>query len=99
MWIALSLSLALNAAVLFALWRQRRLHPAAPAAAADEAIVIAIDNPMELARRDSRLAGPLGVLAPRLIRRRVYQRTVQVLAGELSARGVRARIRLMPPPG
>lgn len=96
MWIALALSLAINAAALYALWRRRVAHSAADAVQPGEALVVEIDDPLELAARDSRLAGLLGRLAPRAIRRRVYQRAAAILAEELAARGVRARVRVLP---
>lgn len=56
-------------------------------------ISIEILNPFELAARESRLAGTLSGLTPRLVQRLVLQRAAQMLRQELALRGVTAEVR------
>ncbi len=56
-------------------------------------ISIEILNPVELASKESRFAAPLGVVAPSVIRRLVYERTVAMLQDELIKYGVQAEVR------
>lgn len=66
----------------------RRLLP-------DSSALISIEilNPVELAAKESAIAGPVGSLAPNLIRRIVYQRTAAMLREQLLEYGVRADVR------
>ncbi|MES0872420.1 hypothetical protein [Sinimarinibacterium thermocellulolyticum] len=57
-------------------------------------ISIEILNPMELASRESALAGPLGRIAPGLIQRLVYQRASEMLRKQLGEHGVQAKVRI-----
>lgn len=63
-------------------------------------IVVEVLNPLVLARDNSRLAGALSGVAPRLIRRRVYSEVAsemkRVLADE---HGVEARLEIFHPTG
>lgn len=56
-------------------------------------ISIEILNPVELAAKESAIAGPVGSLAPNLIRKIVYQRTAAMLREQLLEHGVRADVR------
>ncbi|TJY61925.1 hypothetical protein E4T66_06675 [Sinimarinibacterium sp. CAU 1509] len=56
-------------------------------------ISIEILNPVELASKESRFAAPLGAVAPSVIRRLVYERTVLILQDELVKYGVQAEVR------
>ncbi len=56
-------------------------------------ISVEILNPIELAARESRFAGPLGAVVPGGIRRRVYERTAQILQDELLKSGVQSEVR------
>ena len=60
----------------------------------DALITIEILNPVELASQESPLAGPLGRLAPGLIRKRVYQRAAEMLRRQLGEHGVQAEVRI-----
>lgn len=64
--------------------------------AATRAPVIGIEilNPIELAAKESSFAGPVGTVAPELIRRIVYQRTTEILRDELRQKGVQAEVTL-----
>jgi hypothetical protein len=57
-------------------------------------ISIEILNPVELASQESPLAGPLGQVAPGLIRRLVYQRAAEMLRQQLGEHGVQAEVRI-----
>ena len=57
-------------------------------------ITIEILNPVELASQESPLAGPLGRVAPGLIRRLVYQRAAEMLRQQLGEHGVQAEVRI-----
>ncbi|TAM13010.1 MAG: hypothetical protein EPN72_11450 [Nevskiaceae bacterium] len=57
-------------------------------------IGIEILNPFELAAAENRLARPMVVVAPGLIRRIVYKRTVQTILQQLQTRGVKASVRI-----
>ncbi|MEC9362786.1 MAG: hypothetical protein VYC42_06150 [Pseudomonadota bacterium] len=57
-------------------------------------ITIEILNPVELASHESPLAGPLGRVAPGLIRRLVYQRAAEMLRQQLGEHGVQAEVRI-----
>lgn len=56
-------------------------------------ISIEILNPIELAAKESAIAGPVGSLAPNLIRKIVYQRTAAMLREQLLEHGVRADVK------
>lgn len=56
-------------------------------------ISIEILNPVELAAKESAIAGPVGSLAPNLIRKIVYQRTAAMLREQLLEHGVRADVK------
>jgi hypothetical protein len=60
----------------------------------DRLITIEILNPAELAATQSRFSGVAGGVAPGLIRKIVYDRTVQILREQLVAQGVQADVRL-----
>ena len=57
-------------------------------------ISIEILNPVELASQESPLAGPLGQVAPGLIRKLVYQRAAEMLRQQLGEHGVQAEVRI-----
>lgn len=59
-----------------------------------EIIAIEILNPLELAARESRFAETFGSLTPALIRKIVYQRTLETLGPQLETFGVKADVRL-----
>ncbi|HEU0196604.1 MAG TPA: hypothetical protein VFQ88_05220 [Nevskiaceae bacterium] len=91
--------------VLEELWRLRRQYRALGApletaagltvdAADDSFISVRILNPFELAANDNRLARPLIALAPGVIRRIVYRRTMQTMVAQLQERGVRADVNI-----
>ncbi|HEY0975037.1 MAG TPA: hypothetical protein VGE57_11130 [Solimonas sp.] len=62
---------------------------------ADKALLsVEILNPQQLASQESRFADALGSVTPGLLRRIVYQRTAEILRGELAAKGVQAEVRL-----
>ena len=96
-------------ALAVALWklRQQRTQPRTagdrdPEAGSDTYIAIRILNPMELARRQSWLAGTLAGISPNFVRRLVHTRTVQILKDQLLDYGVQADVRLergRPAPG
>lgn len=73
---------------------QQRLEalPVIPAASSRSIIAVEILNPMELARRESRLAGTAATLAPRLLERIVYARAAEQIAEQLRAEGVQAHV-------
>lgn len=56
-------------------------------------ISIEILNPMELAAKESWVAGALGSVTPTLVRRLVYQRAAQMVREELKGHGVTAEVR------
>ena len=55
-------------------------------------ISVEILNPFELAVRETPLAGPAAQLAPRVIERIVYRRTVEALTVQLREQGVEAKV-------
>ncbi len=57
-------------------------------------ISIEILNPVDLASQESPLAGPLGRVAPGLIRKLVYQRAADMLRQQLGEHGVQAEVRI-----
>lgn len=63
---------------------------------ATKAPVIGIEilNPFELATATNRLARPLIAIAPGLITRIVYRRTVGILESQLAQRGVSANVKI-----
>ncbi len=107
-WLVEAVLLVALAALLWRL-RQRRHDPvtapsvqADPGAGSDTYIAIRILNPMELARRQSWLAGTLAGISPNFVRRLVHTRTVQILKDQLQDYGVQADVRLeqgRPAPG
>jgi len=62
-------------------------------------ILIEIVNPMTLARSRSRWGGALAGLAPRMIRRRVYDTVARELKQQLGAQGVEAHLDIFHPTG
>jgi len=62
-------------------------------AARPSLISIEILNPMELAAKETWVAGVLGSVTPTLIRRLVYQRAAQMVREELRGHGVTAEVR------
>lgn len=62
-------------------------------AARPSLISIEILNPMELAAKQSWVAGALGSITPALVRRLVYQRASQIVREELKDYGVVAEVR------
>jgi hypothetical protein len=104
----LALGLALLFARLWQLLRrmQARMQQLAPNLSGDPArgfeligaarpslISIEILNPMELAAKQSWVAGTLGSITPALVRRLVYQRATQMVREELKDHGVVAEVR------
>lgn len=71
--------------------------PSLPALPAERPTLITIEilNPMELAMRESRLAGPVGALAPGLIQAEVMRQALQKVRQQLEAEGVEAEVRLV----
>ena len=67
----------------------RRLLPVGTAL-----LSIEILNPLELASRESRMAGVLGQVTPTLLRKLVYERVREQLLQDLPQHGVEAEIRL-----
>lgn len=65
-----------------------------PGSDAREHIAIEILNPIELAAKQSWLAGALGTVTPSLVRREVYRQTREILEAELRERGVVATVRV-----
>lgn len=80
--------------------RLRALHarlagvPGCAAPGCGPSIAIEILNPYELASAENRLAHPLIAVAPELVRRIVYKRTLQTIVEQLEARGVRANVKI-----
>lgn len=62
-------------------------------AARPSLISIEILNPMELAAKETWIAGVLGSVTPTLIRRLVYQKAAQMVREELKGHGVTAEVR------
>ena len=62
-------------------------------------IVVEVINPMTLARSRSRVGGALVGVAPRLIRRRVYEIVAREMKGQLNDQGVEARLEIFHPTG
>ncbi|GAC1622531.1 MAG: hypothetical protein NVS9B10_06600 [Nevskia sp.] len=67
--------------------------PLALPAAGRPMISIEILNPLELALRETALAGAASKLAPRMLERIVYSRAAGQIAEQLKAQGVRAQVR------
>lgn len=57
-------------------------------------VSLEILNPVELAAKESSLAGPLGNIAPALLRRIVYQRAVAIIREDLLKHGVQAEVKI-----
>ncbi len=55
-------------------------------------ITIEIENPAEVAAKESVLARAFGGLAPRLVKRKVEEQIVEQLTAVFEERGIRARI-------
>jgi hypothetical protein len=74
----------------------KTLPPDAPALLPEKAAFISIEilNPIELAAKESRMAGTMGGLAPGLIRGIVYRRTTSMLRDQLAENGVQAEVQL-----
>lgn len=62
-------------------------------------IVVELTHPMTLARAHSRWAGALTGVAPRLIRRRVYDQVASQMKQVLAERGVGAEVQVFHPNG
>lgn len=62
-------------------------------------IVVEVLNPLVLARENSRLAGALSGVAPRMIRRRVYGEVASEMKRVLGEHGVDARLEIFHPTG
>jgi len=62
-------------------------------------ILVEIINPMTLARARSRWGGALVGVAPRLIRRRVYEIVAQEMKQQLAKEGVEAHLNIFHPTG
>lgn len=62
-------------------------------------IVVEVINPMTLARARSRVGGALVGVAPRLIRRRVYDIIAREMKDQLNEQGVEARVEIFHPTG
>lgn len=62
--------------------------------AKERLITIEILNPAELAATHNKYSGVAGAVAPGLIRKIVYARTVQILREQLVAQGVQADVRI-----
>ncbi len=60
-------------------------------------ILVEIINPMTLAREKSRLAGSLVGVAPRLIRRRVYETVARQMKTQLADQGVDVHLDIFHP--
>lgn len=57
-------------------------------------VSLEILNPVELAAKESSFAGPLGTIAPGLLRRIVYQRAVAIIREDLLKHGVVAEVKV-----
>lgn len=57
-------------------------------------VSIEILNPVELASKESSFAGPLGNIAPGLLRKIVYQRAVAIIREDLLKHGVQADVKI-----
>lgn len=55
-------------------------------------LTVEVLNPIEVARANSRLAGPASGVSPGLVCRRVYDQMARELEGQLAERGIEARI-------
>ncbi len=51
-------------------------------------------NPVELASKESSFAGPLGSIAPGLLRKIVYQRAAAIIREDLVKHGVQAEVKI-----
>lgn len=65
------------------------------ASIAGSRIVIEVLEPISLARRESRFAGPIAGLAPGFINRRVYATVAREVRQQLAAREVEARVEVL----
>ncbi len=67
--------------------------PSLPSSIAGRSVIaIEILNPLELALRETALAGPASRLAPRMLERIVYSRAAGQIAEQLKAQGVQAQV-------
>lgn len=62
-------------------------------------IIVELTRPMALARENSRWVGALTGVAPRLIRRRVYDEFAAQMKNTLAERGVAAEVQVFRPSG
>jgi len=62
-------------------------------------IIVELVNPMTLARSRSRWGGALVGVAPRMIRRRVYDTVAREMKQQLAAQGVDAQLEIFHPTG
>lgn len=60
----------------------------------DTVIGVEILNPLEVAAKANWIAGPVGGLAPSLIRREVYRQTRAIMQEQLAAQGIESRVQL-----
>lgn len=65
------------------------------AEARDRVLSIEILNPLEVAAKQSWVAGQFGALAPDLIRREVYRQARDILEEQLGEYGIEPRVRLL----
>ncbi len=87
-------TLAQDQRALAAAWQTLPPDSARLLPSSSAVISIEILNPMELASKESPFAGPLGRLAPGLIRKIVYQRAADMLRQQLGEHGVQAEVRI-----
>jgi predicted acyltransferase len=87
-------TLAQDQTALAAAWNALPADAAPLLKSAGTLISIEILNPVELASLESPLAGPLGRVAPSLIRKLVYQRAAEMLRQQLGEHGVQAEVRI-----
>lgn len=62
-------------------------------------IIVEVINPMTLARSRSRWGGALVGVAPRMVRRRVYEIVAREMKDELASQGVEAHLDIFHPTG
>lgn len=71
-----------------------RVHEAVYTAGKGRIITVEILNPLELAASQVKVAGPAGSVAPELIRKQVYAKTVSILKEQLVQQGVEAEVQI-----
>jgi hypothetical protein len=90
----LLVTLSQDQSALAAAWNALPADASALLKSGGALISIEILNPVELASQESPLAGPLGQVAPGLIRKLVYQRAAEMLRRQLGEHGVQAEVRI-----